>query len=138
MNEQVRQTKMLFAIELRRCCAAKYNQLPSNEKLARDLWVASKYHLKVSKETIRKWLKGDTFPDLDCLLYLIEWIELDVANIFSNLSAAPPALMIHSNINNLNCEAVDDLSPIDIDSVIQFLTSLKNSSVKKLKTKKLI
>jgi hypothetical protein len=131
MNEQVRQTKMLFAKELRRCCAARYNKLPSNEKLARDLCGASKYHLKVSKETVRKWLKGDTFPDLDCLLYLIEWLELDMANIFLNTSAAPPAQMMHSNINNPNCEAVNDLGPIDIDSVIQFLTSLKSLQKKK-------
>jgi len=130
MRYQVSQVKILFAKELRRCCTKKYKKLPSNEKLARDLCVASTYQLKVSKETVRKWLKGDTFPDLDCLLYLIEWLELDMANIFLNISAAPSAQMIHPNINNLNCEAVDDLSPIDIDSVIQFLILLKESSLK--------
>ena len=130
MHYQVSQVKILFAKELQRRCSEKYHKFPSNEKLARDLCLTSKYHLKVSRETIRKWLKGDTFPDLDCLLHLIGWLELDMRNIFLNISAELPAQMIHSHINNLNCETVDDLRPIDIDSVIQFLTSLKESSVK--------
>ena len=82
MHYQVSQVKILFATELHRRCSEKYQKFPSNEKLARDLCLTSKYHLKVSRETIRKWLKGDTFPDLDCLLHLIEWLELDMRNIF--------------------------------------------------------
>lgn len=82
MDDRVRQVKTLFAKELQRRCSDKYHKFPSNEKLARDLCLTSKYHLKVSRETIRKWLKGDTFPDLDCLLHLIEWLQLDMGNIF--------------------------------------------------------
>jgi len=82
MSYQVSQVKILFATELHRRCSEKYQKFPSNEKLARDLCLTSKYHLKVSRETVRKWLKGDTFPDLDCLLHLIEWLQLDVRNIF--------------------------------------------------------
>ena len=82
MNYQVSQVKVLFAKELQRCCSEKYHKFPSNEKLARDLCLTSKYRLKVSRETIRKWLKGDTFPDLDYLLHLIGWLELDMRNIF--------------------------------------------------------
>lgn len=82
MHTQVHQVKTAFAKELQRRCADKYNKFPSNEKLARDLCLTSKYQMKVSRETVRKWLKGDTFPDLDCLLHLIEWLQLDVNNIF--------------------------------------------------------
>jgi len=82
MDDRVRQVKTLFSKELERRCSEKYHKFPSNEKLARDLCLTSKYHLKVSRETIRKWLKGDTFPDLDCLLHLIEWLQLDMRNIF--------------------------------------------------------
>jgi transcriptional regulator with XRE-family HTH domain len=82
MDDRVRQVKTLFSKELERRCSEKYHKFPSNEKLARDLCLTSRYHLKVSRETIRKWLKGDTFPDLDCLLHLIEWLQLDMRNIF--------------------------------------------------------
>ena len=82
MDDRVRQVKTLFSKELERRCSERYHKFPSNEKLARDLCLTSKYHLKVSRETIRKWLKGDTFPDLDCLLHLIEWLQLDMRNIF--------------------------------------------------------
>ena len=82
MDDRVRQVKTLFSKELERRCSEKYHKFPSNEKLARDLCLTSRYRLKVSRETIRKWLKGDTFPDLDCLLHLIEWLQLDMRNIF--------------------------------------------------------
>jgi len=82
MPYQASQVKILFAKELQRRCSEKYHKFPSNEKLARDLCLTSKYRLKVSRETIRKWLKGDTFPDLDCLLHLIEWLQLDMRNVF--------------------------------------------------------
>ena len=82
MDDRVRQVKTLFAKELQRRFSDKYHKFPSNEKLARDFCLTSKYQLKVSRETIRKWLKGDTFPDLDFLLHLIEWLQLDMGNIF--------------------------------------------------------
>lgn len=82
MNYKVSQLKILFAKELQHRCRERYHKFPSNEKLARDLCLTSKYQLRVSRETVRKWLKGDTFPDLDCLLHLIEWLQLDMRNIF--------------------------------------------------------
>jgi DNA-binding XRE family transcriptional regulator len=105
--------------------------MPSNEKLARDLCLSSQYSLKVSRETIRKWLKGDTFPDLDCILHLIDWLGLNMSNIFIDKRVAPQARKDQSYSNHPNDQVVVDLEPEQIDSFIQFLASLKKSAVVK-------
>ena len=123
MNHQVRQVKTAFATELHRRCSEKYHKFPSNEKLARDLCLTSKYHLKVSRETIRKWLKGDTFPDLDCLMHLIEWLQLDVRNIFlnnKNNSDITENFQIESNSLHLN----DIPAQLDVDQINLIIKAL--------------
>jgi len=131
MNNRIDSIKRLFAQELQRCCAERYQQMPSNEKLARDLCLSSQYSLKVSRETIRKWLKGDTFPDLDCILHLIDWLGLNMSNIFIDKRVAPQARKDQSYSNHPNDQVVVDLEPEQIDSFIQFLASLKKSAVVK-------
>jgi len=74
--------KHRFANELIRCCGSHFKTIPSNEQFARDLYTSSKYQLKVSREAVRKWFKGETFPDLDYFLYLLEWLKLDISKIF--------------------------------------------------------
>ena len=130
MNYQVSQLKILFAKELQRRCSEKYHKFPSNEKLARDFCLSSRYSLKVSRETIRKWLKGDTFPDLDYLLHLIDWIGLDMSNIFLDIRIGKQLITTQPNIKN-NSDSAGDLNPIEIDSVIKFFASLKKSEVMK-------
>ena len=123
MNHQVRQVKTAFAAELHRRCSEKYHKFPSNEKLARDLCLTSKHHLKVSRETIRKWLKGDTFPDLDCLMHLIEWLELDMRNIFlhnENNSNMTENFQIKSNSLHSN----DIPAQLDVDQINLIIKAL--------------
>ena len=123
MHYQVSQVKILFAKELQRRCSEKYHKFPSNEKLARDLCLTSKYHLKVSRETIRKWLKGDTFPDLDCLLHLIEWLQLDMRNIFlcnKDSSDIPENFQIESNFLHSNDSPVQ----LDVDQINLIIKAL--------------
>ena len=124
MNYQVSQVKILFAKELQRRCSEKYQKFPSNEKLARDLCLTSKYHLKVSRETIRKWLKGDTFPDLDCLLHLIEWLQLDMRNIFPcNKDNLDIPENLHTESNSLYSN--DMPMKLDVDQINLIIKALK-------------
>jgi hypothetical protein len=74
--------KIRFSEEMKRCCLKKYTVIPSNAKMAKDFYAATKYKLKVNQETFRLWLKGDSFPDLNSLLQLIDWLDLDLNNIF--------------------------------------------------------
>lgn len=119
--------KQLFANELHRCCSDRYFTFPSNEQLARDLYLSSKYSLKVSRETVRKWLKGETFPDLDHLAHLIDWLGLNMANVFveATTKADPHSQIPH--LKYLDISSINQITPEQIDSFVGLLNSLKKT-----------
>jgi len=122
--------KHRFSEELRRCCGSHYQTLPSNEQFARDVYLSSKYVLKVSRETVRKWFKGDSFPDLDHLLHLIKWLGLDMSKVFvdelthEKKVEAPP-------LHYLEVSSIEQITPEQIDSFVGLLNSIKNSDLVK-------
>lgn len=130
MISQVKETKKLFSKELMRCCTKKYPKFPSNEKLARDLCLTSKYSLRVSRETIRKWLKGDTFPDLDCLLHLIDWLELDMANVFIANPGSTEKLKDKSNHQAAPINSISTLPPDQVELIIGLFNLFQKNALK--------
>jgi transcriptional regulator with XRE-family HTH domain len=54
-------------------------------------FIAKEYNLyayntgPVSRETIRKWLNGINFPTLDKLIFLRQWLDLDMNELFSDI-----------------------------------------------------
>ena len=123
--------KQLFAKELAKCCFKKYECLPSNERFARDIHLSSKYSLKVSRETVRKWFKGETFPDLDHLLHLIEWLGLDMSKVFKPLDRSSDDYEISLNQLSAETNFMKQISSEQIDCFVGLLTSLKNSDLLK-------
>lgn len=123
--------KHRFSQELRRCCGSHYQTLPSNEQFARDLYLSSKYVLKVSRETVRKWFKGDSFPDLDHLLHLIEWLGLDMTRVFVDELKDEKNKVIASHLQYLDISSIEQITPEQIDSFVGLLTSIKNSDLVK-------
>jgi DNA-binding XRE family transcriptional regulator len=121
--------KKLFAKELNRCCEERYQVFPSNEKLSRDLYFSSKYKLKVNRETIRKWLKGETFPDLDCLLHLIELLGLKMSNVFLTNTNESDGYVYSSTTSYFSDSLRRDVTSEQIDLVISFLHRIKKISV---------
>jgi len=122
--------KHRFSAELRRCCGSRYQTAPSNEQFARDLYLSSKYSLKVSRETVRKWFKGDSFPDLDHLLHLIEWLGLDMTKVF--VDELPHETKEEpSRLQYWDMRAIERITPDQIDSVVFLLNSIKNSDLVK-------
>ncbi len=108
---------------MKRCCIKKYKVIPSNAKLSKDFYTATQYKLKVNQETFRLWLKGDSFLDLNSLVQLIDWLGLNLNNIFH------PNKKL--NIENkqkqyeLDIKLMKNLIEKNIDSVINVLSSLK-------------
>jgi hypothetical protein len=127
MNYKTEEVKKFFAKEFYRCCFERYPNFPSNEKLSRDLYVSSKYSLKISRETIRKWLKGETFPDLDCLLHLIDWLGLNMSNVFIYSCVVVKSKNNDSEKNHLSTNLSIDLTTEQIDLIICTLNSIKKS-----------
>jgi hypothetical protein len=99
----------------------KYKVIPSNAKLSKDFYVATQYKLKVNQETFRLWLKGDSFPDLNSLLQLIEWLGLNLNNIFD----CNENLNMENKQNELDIKSINNLTEENIDSVIDILSSFK-------------
>lgn len=92
-NNKSELLKNLFALELKEKLLLKYKNLPSAEKIARDIKTSSNSKLDPHCETIRKWLKGDTFPDLAHLVYLMNWLDLNMTRVFETFKNS-------HNINN--------------------------------------
>ena len=72
----------LFALELNAKLTVKYKNIPSAEKIATDIRVSSDYKLDPHGQTVRKWLKGETFPDLVNLAHLVDWLDLNMIHVF--------------------------------------------------------
>ena len=123
--------KHRFSQELRRCCGSHYQTIPSNEQFARDLYLSSKYVLKVSRETVRKWFKGDSFPDLDNLLHLIKWLGLDMTKVFVDELQLEKNNLASSRLQFLDISSIEQITPEQIDSFVSLLNSIKNTDLVK-------
>jgi len=112
--------KKLFALELKEKLLLKYKNLPSAEKIARDIKTSSKSKHDPHCETVRKWLKGDTFPDLPNLVYLMNWLDLDMTRVFETFKNS-------HNINNaqLNRKNYASVSLEDVKNIETILLKIK-------------
>jgi hypothetical protein len=129
MQYKTEAVKKFFAKEFRRCCAERYAKFPSNEQLSKDLYVSSKYSLKVSRETIRKWLKGENFPDLDCLIHLIDWLGLNMSNVFLTSSGKETLKKNEPEFGHLLSGSHNNISSDEIDLIINILNDIKARNI---------
>ncbi len=114
--------KRQFAQEFERALDATYRFRPSNEQLARDFVVFSKYSIKLNRETVRKWRNGTAFPDLEYLVRMIDWVGLDVSKVFQNENQKDVAT---ASMNRLSQPAPKkQISVKQIDLLMQFLNEL--------------
>lgn len=123
MNKSSLRVKKRFSEEMKRCCAERYSKIPSNAKLAKDFYYSTNYTLNVNRETFRKWLKGEAFPDLDYLIHLINWLELDMNNIFEY--KVPIKLSENLNLSYLDISAFGNLTCNNLESMISLINILK-------------
>jgi len=83
----------------------------------------------VSAETTRKWLKGIVFPDLENLVLLCNWLDLDLSSVFKTnhaavVSAESNAIKFGRRASDKNyLEAVDLLGGLP-DSCAELLIKL--------------
>ena len=123
MNKRSLFIKKRFAEEIKRCCAERYSKIPSNAKLAKDFYYSTNYTLNVNRETVRKWLKGDAFPDLDYLIHLIDWLGLDMRNVFEYEVSVKPIKNI--NLSYLDKNSLGNLTLENFESMICIINILK-------------
>jgi virulence-associated protein VapD len=105
--------KKLFALELKEKLLLKYKNLPSAEKIARDIKTSSKSKHDPHCETVRKWLKGDTFPDLQNLVYLMDWLDLNMTRVFETFKNSHNIKKEKLSIKNYAFISIEDVKNIE-------------------------
>ena len=60
----------------------KYGKVPSNYFFANQFNLRAAGTTTITSETARKWIKGLTVPEIDRFKVLIEWLEIDTADLF--------------------------------------------------------
>ena len=120
--------KNLFALELREKLLLKYKNIPSAEKIARDLKASSNSKLDPHCETIRKWLKGDTFPDLAHLVHLMDWLDLNMPRVFETFKNSH-----NKNNEKLMSKNYASVSMEDVKNMENILLKIKIANPELLK-----
>jgi hypothetical protein len=67
----------LFAVHLRKILTANYGSIPSASKFADDFNLRAVDTKTISRETARKWMRGESIPEINRLKVLIHWLKLN-------------------------------------------------------------
>lgn len=57
----------------------KYGKVPSASRFANEFNLRAHGTKTITNETARKWLLGLTFPEIDKLIVLSDWLEIDLS-----------------------------------------------------------
>ncbi len=71
----------------------KFGKIPSANIFANQFNLRAYGTKTITRETARKWLLGLAVPEIDKLVVLIEWLDIDVLNLFGQ----EPKLGNHDN-----------------------------------------
>ena len=74
-NKKIRN---LFCLALEHALIKRYSKLPSASFLAREFNLRANSVDFISQESARKWLRGLSLPQLDKLIILRDWLDLDL------------------------------------------------------------
>ena len=114
--------KSLFAKQFRIKLILVYGSMPSCERVARDVRVASKGEINLHAKTIRKWINGEVFPDLNNFAFLIQWLDLDIIEISNNFKSAQ---VIYMELNtNSQSSYLKNYALINIEDVRNLKSTL--------------
>ena len=74
---------MIFSQALRIGLLSKYKKIPTSGFIAREFNIRAKKTSTITPETARRWLNGLVLPDLEKLIALSEWLEIDLNTLLS-------------------------------------------------------
>ncbi len=94
-NQKIKDT---FSKALAQALIARYKKIPSAAFLAKEFNLRAKDIYTIRQETARKWLGGLAVPELDKLLIIQAWLELDLNSI--NFYSSEESLIDKSEADN--------------------------------------
>jgi hypothetical protein len=90
-NDNRKTAGILFSNSLKDLLKEKYGYLPSAAKFSDAFNLRAHGTTTISRETARKWLKGDAIPELSRLKVLITWLGIKPSVLFETDIHAPVA-----------------------------------------------
>lgn len=87
----------------------KFGEIPSANAFANEFNIRAYGTKTITGETARKWMHGLAVPEIDKLLVLVDWLEINVLELFPNSAKDSDSIKHHHiefHINN----CIEDLS----------------------------
>jgi hypothetical protein len=122
-----------------------FGKLPSASKLANEYNLRARGTNTISRETARKWIRGDAFPEIDKLTILALWLGLNLNFLTTtapesaidllSLSSAARILKADGGYN-LKKDLLDMIDKLDADTLkVILILSITLYESKKLQEK---
>lgn len=89
MTNMQRKIEHSFRYHLNNALQKKFKKKVTSAFLAMQFNLLVEEELSISRETARKWLNGQTLPEINRLKILLNWLEID-ANGFLRLASLKP------------------------------------------------
>lgn len=74
--------KETFSHFLRESLKKQYGKIPSAEVVSRNFNLRAHGTTPVTQESVRRWIRGESLPTPDHLIVLIQWLRLDLNEIY--------------------------------------------------------
>jgi len=129
----------LFSRSIKTLLTEKYGYLPSAAKFSDAFNLRAHGTTTISRETARKWLKGEAIPELSRLRVLMTWLGLKPAdfldlelmnNSFEELREPRPEINISERTHNRLLSLLSELDEQSVEALFLAawaLRELKNS-----------
>ncbi len=89
-NDNRKMAGALFSQSLKEVLIEKYGYLPSAAKFSDAFNLRAHGTATISRETARKWLRGDAIPELSRLKVLVTWLGIKPSVLFETGVETPP------------------------------------------------
>ena len=90
-NDNRKMAGVLFSQSLKELLKEKYGYLPSAARFSDAFNLRAHGTTTISRETARKWLRGDAIPELSRLKVLVTWLGIKPSVLFESGLEAPPS-----------------------------------------------
>ncbi|MEY3106172.1 MAG: hypothetical protein RIT35_335 [Pseudomonadota bacterium] len=93
--------KDAFSHALRESLKLQYGKLPSAEVVARNFNLRAHGTTPVTQESVRRWIRGESLPKPDHLIILVQWLHLNLNQIYENESHTESACKSEPGLENV-------------------------------------
>ncbi len=133
MNANRKLASFLFAGVLREALAGVHGRIPSAAKVADAFNLRAHGTSTISRETARKWLRGEAMPEIGKMQVLIHWLNLDPASFLQPIAmegnlvreSARTVLSDESDVRQVLADILPQLDDRSIEALYLTATAMQ-------------